>query len=248
MSESVKEKVIMVTGVLVYVFFAIYVAFLIKMGLSSPALYMDLINKVKPFTAFLELIAVVDAVLIYIFEKNKISLILFSIFLLPFYPLYRDKIYRPKYNVGALLTLAFFIGMILVAVLVFRSTASYGKLFVNVNDKETLDEAMAVMDYEAEEGKSYSRCLVIKGKFTPMYADLSKSGGETTIAITGNGFVDVVEKQRGYVEVYSVNKESTTLTFEKNKDDGYTLKKVKVGNHKLSEKEKDVYYDKVILE
>ena len=246
MSDSIKEKSILVTGILVYLSFAIYVAYLFKIGNSSPASYLDIINALRPIAAFMSVIACIDAVLLVVFEGSSKLLILFAVFLLPFYPLYRDKVYGGKINLGALLTAVFFIGLVAVMIFAVKSASSYGQLTVNVTDKETLDEAMALLDSEAIEGKTYSDLLIKKGKFSPTNASVSKSGSKTVIVLNGSGTVDVSEKEAGYYSIDTVNGAPTNLTFEK-KSSGteYTLKKVEVSGRTLSEKEMKFYYNKI---
>ena len=53
MSNSVKDKLITVTGILVYLSFAIYVVYLFKIYNSSPESYTDVILSLKPVAVFM---------------------------------------------------------------------------------------------------------------------------------------------------------------------------------------------------
>lgn len=243
MSDSVKEKIIMVTGILVYISFAIYIVYLFKIYNSSPESYMDVISSLKPIAGFMEVIAIIDAVLIFIFEEKNVLLLVFAIFLLPFYPVYRDKVIGGRFNIGILLTALFFIGLVAVMIFAGKTASSYGQLTTNVTDKETLDEAMALLDQEVVNGKTYSDLLIKKGYFTPVDATKSNNGNKTVVAVSGSGYLDIVEKEPGYDEVSNLNSaSSTTLTFEKTGPGNYELKGVEVGGRKFSDKETAAYY------
>ena len=242
MSNSIKDKLITVTGILVYLSFAIYVVYLFKIYNSSPESYTDVILSLKPVAVFMGVIAVIDAMLITCFEKKYTLLLIFAIVLLPFYPVYRDRVMRGRFNIGILLTVLFFIGLGAVIIFAGKTASSYGQLTINVTDKETLDEAMALMDQEVENGKTYSDLLIKKRKFSPEDATMTKKGNIITLKVSGRGYVDVNERE-GYFEISSLkNATSTTLTFTKSGTGDYKLKGVEVGGRKLSEKETESYY------
>ena len=242
MSYDTKRKITLVTGILVYIAFIVYIACLAKVCYTTKETLWGAVAAVKFVLAFMELIVIIDATLIFLWYDATWWKLLLSVVFMIFYPLYRENVVGSKYGIGKFLVGAFFLAIIALVFMAGRQANPYGNLEKNITDKETLDEAKVLMNQKAVGDKTYSFLFVRKNKFTPDNAKLSKNDNKYVLVLYGKGNVDVIENDIGACDIEQVDEE-TKLTFEKTGSNEYNLKKVVVGRHELTKKEKETYFE-----
>lgn len=224
-----KNTIVTISGIVLYALFALAVAALAWMSvMESPVNIHDNIKKVQPLFSFLSIYVIIDAIIVFVLNEKRISLIVFAVVLQPFYPIKRNKVVNGSGGIGALVTLAYFIGLIALMGSLYKGFSTYGSIIV-IEDPSVRRSAVAMLDQPMDNGVTYGQ--LINEYMIIDDAAIEEKNDQTLIALTGKGNVSL--RDDGIYEVGTYNVD-TALVFSKDLSGNYNIVSVQLGNKKLT--------------
>lgn len=232
-----KNVIVTISGILLYVLFALSVCALAWISIKeSPVNIYDNIKKVQPLFSILSIYVIIDAIIVFVLNEKRISLIVFAVVLSPFYPIKRNKVINGSGGIGGLITLAYIIGIISLTGSAYKGFSTYGNI-IRIEDQTVRRDIVAMLDQPMDSGITYGQ--LINKHMRIVDAAIEERGGQTFIALTGIGDVSLANEEVFEVGGFSVN---TALVFSRDTSGNYNIVSAQLGDKMLTERGAKSYW------
>lgn len=240
--ENVEEEhhpVLLITFIVVVATFVLELA---SLGWISAQKVVDVQFNLMKFQWLyigVSIVVLVDAILVNMLHKKKLSLILLALFLPFVYPLQRGKHTNGHSVTGHIVLWSSFIAYASLILLIGKAVNSYGGI-VQLSDEKVRHEAAMALDqdiYGVNVGSQIIQNMDID------YATYEQQNGKDVVELMGRDSV-YLEKNR-FVDGGIENIE-TVFIFVKNSTGQYVLTKVMLGKQELTDKYLEFYWNEVI--
>ena len=231
-STSIKKTspVVVVSGIILYVLFAIYVAALIWVYTTHPIDMYTNIFKVRPITSIVSLYIIIDAFLVFFLYEKRASLLVFAFILSPFYPIRRNKVINGSGGMGTLFSLVFVISLGALIAKMMGSIGQYGGIMTSLDDN-LRTEVRTMLEEPLETGETCGQAL--SQYFAISDGVLTTEGGQSVLTLTGAGKISY--RDEGVFQI-ELNPIPTTMVFVKNSSGGtYKLQAAKLNDKTLTD-------------
>ena len=224
------STVVVVSGIILYVLFAIYIAAMIWVYTTHPIDMYANILKVRSITSLVSLYIIVDAFLVFFLYEKRASLFVFAFILSPFYPIRRNKVINGSGGIGTLFSLVFVISLGALIVKMMGSIGQYGGIMTSLDDN-LRTEVKTMLEEPLETGETYGQAL--SQYFTITDGVLTTEGGQSVLTLTGTGKISYRDDGVFQIEVSPI---PTTMVFVKNSSGGtYKLQAAKLNDKPLTD-------------
>lgn len=226
--------VVKISGVLVFALFIISSAAIFWASSGKSIHVISKVMKYKTLFSSISVFAIIDAFIVFFLFEKRISLIIFSFMLQPFYPMKRNKVVNGSAGIGIIVTILYILAMSALITKAFKAGYNYGNIPF-LDDEAVRTEVAEIFDEPMQTGSTYG--TYITRYFSPETAQISGSGQNAKLIIEGDGYVAL----DGNTFVTGGSYTNTVLVFAKNSSGNYYLSGARLGNIDLTGQYLDYY-------